>query len=121
MVNANNTGDGYDLADAIDTAAAELGPGDVILIEQQIAGYNGGCGTDQVGCVAVEWVQAYYDAIVTATSAGIIVVEAAGNGNEDLDDTADYGSPFPDGRSDSGAIIVGAGAVPDSGARREAV
>ena len=115
LVNANNTGDGYDLADSIDTAAAALGPGDVILIEQQTAGANGGCGSDQVGCVAVEWVQAYYDAIVSATSAGIIVVEAAGNGNEDLGDTGDYGSPFPDGRADSGAIIVGAGAAPGCG------
>ena len=115
LVNANNTGDGYDLADSIDTAAAALGPGDVILIEQQTAGANGGCGSDQVGCVAVEWVQAYYDAIVSATAAGIIVVEAAGNGNEDLGDTGDYGSPFPDGRADSGAIIVGAGAAPGCG------
>ena len=115
LVNANNTGDGYDLADSIDTAVAALGPGDVILIEQQTAGANGGCGSDQVGCVAVEWVQAYYDAIVSATSAGVIVVEAAGNGNEDLGDTGDYGSPFPDGRADSGAIIVGAGAAPGCG------
>ena len=56
--------------------------------------------------MAVEWQQANYDAIVAATSAGIIVVEAAGNGNQDLD-SAPYGSPFPAGRADSGAIIVG--------------
>ena len=112
LVNANNTEDGYDLADSIDTAAAALSAGDVILIEQQTAGANGGCGMSQVGCVAVEWVKAYYDAIVSATSAGIIVVEPAGNGSEDLGDTGDYGNPFPSGRADSGAIIVGAGAAP---------
>jgi serine protease len=112
LVNANNTEDGYDLADSIDLAAANLVAGDVMLIEQQTAGANGGCGDDQVGCVAVEWVEAYYDAIVSATSAGIIVVEAAGNGNENLGDTGDYGDPFPDGRADSGAIIVGAGGAP---------
>ena len=58
-----------------------------------------------------EWVPAIYDAIVTATSAGIVVVEAAGNGRENLDGAA-YGATFPAGRPDSGAIIVGAGGAP---------
>jgi serine protease len=110
LVNVSNTDDGYDLADAIDIAHSNLSAGDVIIIEQQTAGAHGGCGSDQTGCVAVEWVQSYYDAIVSATSDGVIVLEAAGNGNEDLNGS-DYGSPFPDGRSDSGAIIVGAGAA----------
>ncbi|MEW6153313.1 MAG: S8 family serine peptidase [Actinomycetota bacterium] len=111
MVNAS-TDMGYALANAIDLATAALAPGDVILIEQQTTGPNGGCDAmSQVGCAPVEWVQAFYDAIVLATSAGIIVVEAAGNGSQDLDG-AEYGSPFPAGRPDSGAIIVGAGAAP---------
>jgi serine protease len=111
VVNASNTG-GYDLADSIDLAAANSAPGDVILLEQQVAGPNAGCDdTTQFGCVAVEWVQAYYDAIVAATSDGIHVVEAAGNGSQDLGDTATYGDPFPAGRADSGAIIVGAGSA----------
>jgi hypothetical protein len=59
----------------------------------------------------VEWDLAYWTAIVSATADGIIVVEAAGNGMQDLDDSGLYGSPFPDGRADSGAIIVGAGAA----------
>jgi hypothetical protein len=42
----------------------------------------------------------------TATDAGIIVVAAAGNGNEDLDSSA-YSEYI--GRGDSGAILVGAG------------
>jgi hypothetical protein len=115
VVNASDDGD-YDLADAIDIAASNLNPGDVMLIEQQTEGANGGCDSSgQTGCVAVEWVEAFYDAIVAATSAGIIVVEAAGNGNQDLDGT-EYGdgnpNAFPDGRADSGAIIVGAGGAP---------
>ena len=108
LVNASNQEDGYDLADSIDIAHANSVDGDVILIEQQTAGPNG-CGSTQVGCVAVEWVKAYYDAIVSATSDGINVVEAAGNGFQDLGDTGTYGNPFPAGRANSGAIIVGAG------------
>jgi serine protease len=111
LVNVSNDDDGYDLADAIDLAADNLNPGDVIIIEQQTAGAHGGCGSDQTGCVAVEWVSAYYDAIVSATDDGIIVLEAAGNGSEDLDDD-DYGDTFPDDRDDSSAIIVGAGSAP---------
>jgi hypothetical protein len=110
VVNANNDEDGYDLADSIDIAHSNLSAGDVMLIEQQIAGPNG-CNNGVSGCVAVEWVEDYYDAIVAATSDGIIVVEAAGNGGENLDDSGTYGSPFPDGRADSGAIIVGSGGV----------
>lgn len=111
LVNANTT-DGYRLAAAIDLAHANLVAGDLILIEQQIAGPNGCDADTQVGCVAVEWIQAYYDAIVAATSDGILVVEAAGNGAQDLGDTGTYGDPFPSGRADSGAIVVGAGAAP---------
>ena len=112
LVNVSNDEDGYDLQDSIDIACANMSPGDVLLIEQQTAGANGGCDEDsQVGCVAVEWVEAYYDAIVACTAADIIVVEAAGNGSQNLDDTGAYGDPFPEGRADSWAIIVGAGGV----------
>lgn len=108
MTNASNTQDGYDLADSIDTAHNALAEGDVMLLEQQTRGANGGCDDDgQTGCVAVEYVQAWYDAIVSATSDGIIVVEAAGNGNQDLD-ADEYDATFGT-RDDSGAIIVGAG------------
>ena len=38
----------------VDTAHAALAAGDVIIIEQQTTGANGGCNaTTQVGCVAV--------------------------------------------------------------------
>lgn len=95
---------------AIDVATANSAPGDVILLELQRAGANGGCtSASQVGCVPEEYVQASYDAIVAATGAGIIVVAAAGNGSENLD-AAEYQTTFGD-RPDSGAIIVGAGAA----------
>lgn len=114
VTNAYNTQRGYDLANSITTAANGLRAGDVMLLEQQTAGPLGSCLSDQVGCVAVEWVPAYYDAIVSATSRGIIVVEAAGNGQQNLDDLA-YGPTFPGGRADSGAIIVGAGGAGGTG------
>jgi uncharacterized repeat protein (TIGR01451 family) len=97
-------------SNAIDVATANAVAGDVILLEVQLAGANGGCtSVSQVGCVAVEFVQANYDAIVTATSLGINVVQAAGNGSQDLDSAA-YNATFGT-RPDSGSIIVGAGAA----------
>ena len=101
----------YNVAEGINRAAGALGAGDVILIEQQTEGANGGCGMSQVGCVAVEFHDAEFAAIQAAVALGIVVVEAAGNGSEDLDSAAYDGSNF---RDDSGAIIVGAGAAPGS-------
>lgn len=105
---------GYRLAAAIDLARSNANAGDVILIEQQVYGPTDGA----YDFVAVEWVQAYYDAIVMATAAGIYVIEPAGNGAQNLGDKAIYGDPFPGGRADSGAIMVGAGGG-DCGTLRE--
>lgn len=107
MVNAYNTG-GYNLANAIWVAQNNTAAGDVILLEQQIPGPNHD-GSSDVGLVPVEWAQAYYDAIARATAAGRIVVEAAGNGYQNLD-SATYGRAFDRTYRDSGAILVGAGA-----------
>ena len=97
-------------ANAIDVAAANSSAGDVILLEMQTTGANGGCTAgNQTGCVPQEYDQASYDATVAAVAAGIIVVGAAGNGSENLDSAA-YGPTFGS-RPDSGAIIVGAGAA----------
>jgi len=117
-----------DTANAIRTAAqlltengTKLGTGHIILLELQRVGpggYN----------IPVEWWPDDLAAIMYATSLGLLVVEAAGNGHPStlqgvsLDaamfDTADVG--FPSGwrnpldrrHVDSGAIIVGAGVPP---------
>ena len=100
-------------ANAIDIAAANSSPGDVILLELQTGGPNGPCSNattpGQIGCVPQEFQQASYDAIVSAVAAGIIVVAAAGNGRQNLDDPV-YAATLG-GRPDSGAIMVGAGAA----------
>ena len=104
------------LANAINVAAANSSPGDVILIEQQTSGPNRkDRPKSDVGYVPVEWDQtgAVTTAIRNATARGRIVVEAAGNGYQNLDD-ADL--QRRDGRNwfsyDSGAIMVGAGNAP---------
>src|SRR5690606_8127365 len=58
-----------------------------------------------------EWVQSVFDAIVNATAAGRVVVEAAGNGGVDLDQDSCNGL-FDRSNRDSGAIIVGQGWAP---------
>jgi serine protease len=107
---AAQTASGYNLPAAITTALDALNPGDVLLIEQQLAGPNG-----VNAYVPVEWFEPVYDAIVLATANGIIVVEPSGDGNQDLDapiySTGNGGHwPFLPA-NDSGALIVGAGAA----------
>jgi Subtilase family len=111
-------------AGAINAAAARLGPGDVILIELHRPGPRHAFAgrSDQRGYVAIEWWPDDFAAIRNAVNRGIIVVEAAGNGAENLDDaiyqTAAAGFPagwsnsFRRSNRDSGAIMVGAGAPP---------
>lgn len=109
MTNVVTSDNKYNMVGAITTAMKALRAGDVMLLEYQVEG----C---EVAPVAAEWEPATYDAVVAATSAGIIVVEAAGNGDRDLD-AACNGKPFPRGKPDSGAIMVGAGgAGPQQGA-----
>jgi hypothetical protein len=112
-------------ARAIRLAADRLRAGDILLIELHRPGprFNFQSRTDQRGFIAVEWWPDDYDAIRYAMLRGVIVVEAAGNGAENLDDAvydarpagfpATWSNPFRrrSGR-DSGAIVVGAGAPP---------
>jgi PKD repeat protein len=56
----------------------------------------------------VEYEQATFDAILQATSAGRIVVEAGANGSQNLDDTTWYGRLFDPDYRFSGAIMVAA-------------
>lgn len=110
LINVENEERGWDLVNALVVAEGTSKPGDVILIEQQ-ASY-----IDLI-YMPVEWIDAVYDEIALLTSRGYIVVEAAGNGGQDLDEVR-YGSPFPNGKPDSGAIIVGAGQACSGGVLR---
>lgn len=106
---------------AIDDAAMRLGAGDIMLLEIHRPGprYNFQERDDQLGYIAIEWWPDDLEAIQFAVSRGIIVVEAAGNGSENLDDPlyntgAGFGTTWsnPFASTASGAIVVGAGAPP---------
>jgi serine protease len=93
----------YEPANAITNAAAQLSPGDVILIEQQAKGPSA-----DTMYIPLEWIVSVYDAIRLASLSGIVVVQAAGNGGRNLDATL-YNNRFNRNYYNSGAIIVGAG------------
>ncbi|VAW99118.1 Serine protease, subtilase family [hydrothermal vent metagenome] len=104
---------GVGIADAISTAATNAGTGGVVLLELQTGGApitancDAACNPSQCDLVPVEYQQANFDVIQTATANGVIVVEAAGNGTVDLDHP-DFNGVFDRNIRDSGAIIVGA-------------
>jgi len=87
---------------------AFLPAGTVVLLELQERGpRTPATGNDQFGMLPVERWPSTWAAIRTLVAKGYHVVEAAGNGNQNLDD-AIYGETFSRNR-DSGAILVGAG------------
>ncbi|MBU8932993.1 MAG: S8 family serine peptidase [candidate division Zixibacteria bacterium] len=98
-------------AEALWTAADNLEAGDIMLIELHAAGprYNFQSRPDQLGYICMEYWQANFDAIQYAWAKGVVVIEAGGNGAEDFDDYAMYGSLFDTTYRNSHAIIVGAG------------
>ncbi|MEM7118885.1 MAG: S8 family peptidase [Chloroflexota bacterium] len=99
----------WNAANAIKTAADRLTAGDIILLEMHAPGPNASnSGQNQGGYIAVEYWQDDFSAIQYAVQRGIHVVEAAGNGGEDLDDPI-YGNLFSRSLRDSGAILVGGG------------
>jgi hypothetical protein len=98
----------FPLAEAIAAAADTLALGDVILIELHAPGPNYN-GVGQFGYVPMEYWQDNFDAILLATAAGVIVCEAAGNGQQDLDGPV-YRGLFDRQVRDSGAIMCGASA-----------
>ena len=115
---ANTANLGYNPANAIMLAVADGSAGDVILIEQQTGVCGGACGADQVGCGPLEAISSVFAVIQTAVANGFVVVEAAGNGNVNLDQ-ASCNMIFNRTVRDSGAIIVGAGGSPVSGLDRQ--
>ncbi|MFX1475550.1 MAG: S8 family peptidase [Promethearchaeota archaeon] len=98
----------YNPSDAILSAIAVLSFGDMLLLETQHWPPGGGLPFPK------EIEQAVFDSIRLGIALGIIIVEAAGNGDRDLDAFADAGGNqiFNRGSAafrDSGAIMVGAG------------
>lgn len=110
-VATSRSSSGFDPAGAITTATGSLDEGDILLLEMQADAFS----TAGAQYCPSEWNLAVYNAVVTAVGNGIIIVAAAGNGAQNLDDPAfNTGhAPFRP-ENDSGAIIVGAGAAPGS-------
>ncbi|MFD8500491.1 S8 family serine peptidase [Amycolatopsis sp. NPDC059657] len=102
-------------AKAIRAAADKLGHGDILLLEIHRIGPR--------GYLAIEWWPDDFAAIRYAIAKGVIVVEAAGNGFQNLDDAvydrrpegfpSTWRNPFNAVNPCSGAIVVGAGAPPE--------
>jgi hypothetical protein len=108
-------------AQVIREAADKLNPGDIILLEIHRPGPNA-TGVQQFGYIAIEWWPDDFAAIRYAIIKGIVVVEAAGNGSQNLDDPiynvrptgfpSSWTNPFNLSNPSSEAVIVGAGAPP---------
>lgn len=115
---------GMGSAGAIRRAAQVSSKGDIVLIELHRPGprYNFQPRGDQKGYIAMEYWPDDFAAVRYAVTKGVIVVGAAGNGAENLDDAiyntrpagfpASWRNPFNRRLADSGAVLVGAGAPP---------
>jgi hypothetical protein len=96
----------YDTAEAIISAVRTMDFGDVLLLEAQTT------HPAMAGYLPVEVYTDSYEAIRLATALGVVVVEAGGNGGNDLDTLVIGGARILDrsaaGFRDSGAVMVGA-------------
>jgi hypothetical protein len=115
----------YKRPTAISNATRALRNGDVLVIELESPGPNNKDQNLQYGQIPMEWWPDDFVQIWEATKKGIVVVEAAGNGSQNLDDPIyDQAPPdatFPRWWSnpfdikwglESQAVMVGAGAPP---------
>ncbi len=93
--------EGYRRLTCITHAIANSAPGDVVMLEMQAVGAGGDYAPAETSL-------SIHTVTRTGVDAGVVVVAAAGNGNQNLD-----GAPYATYLSwgDSGAIIVGAGSA----------
>jgi hypothetical protein len=96
----------FNSARAIDNAASKLKAGDVILIE-----LHSELHANQGDFVAMQYFSEVFTAIQAAVNKGIVIVEAAGNGNQNFDATKYKNTGL---QKDCGAIVVGAGVPPSN-------
>lgn len=108
LITCDRGGGTSSTASAIVVAAANLGRGDVLLVELANP-FRPGNNPD----VFVELDRSVQVAIALATRRGITVIEPAGNGGVDLDAFPAFAHTRPGSPNffDSGAIVVGAGVM----------
>lgn len=104
----SHSGSLSNVPDAVVAALQTMQPGDVLLLEVQTV-----TPAAPVFGAPIELVEESFEAIRLATALGIVVVEAAGNGANDLDTVVDSAgrrvlAPAHADFRDSGAIVVGA-------------
>lgn len=87
----------------VTAAIAASGDGDMVILEMQ----TGGPGSVSNDYVPAEYTMGVWTVVKAGTDAGVLTVAAAGNGNQNLDDSTLFTAY--NARGDSGAIIVGAG------------
>lgn len=93
---------GYNRINAVNQSIQNSTAGDVIIYEMQ----EDGAAAGFEDYVPAEYNSVIWDLTKAASDAGIVIVAAAGNGNQNLDGTL-YTNYM--NRGNSGAIIVGAG------------